>query len=426
MLQGDRDGRASRLLRGRDRRRRARCVRRVGSRRRRRRWSCSRRAWRRATGWRWRSPATRRRSRGSSSRTWRGWWSSARTTPASAERARRPTVWTPARWPSCWPPASWMRCGCPMSGRERCAGGSRGAASSCARARARRTRSTRCLIRRLQGRPPVTDVFGVRGRRWLAELELPDDERETIAGCLRHVDFLDAEIAALDQAIAREALRVSSGAAADDGSRRQRDHREHVHRGDRRHPPLPERPQAGRLPRAGPARSPVRARPGASRPHHQAGLSLGPSRARRGCVDHGPRARADARVLRARPRAPRRAGRRRRHRTQARQPVLVPADPRAGLRLRAAIADPPASSASSSSPPAPRRARAQVRPGDGRATSSVRDAERALALQAEDAYRRTIADWKATRPAKTGASVTPGRASQRPSKGKAARQTTSP
>jgi transposase len=63
------------------------------------------------------------------------------------------------------------------------------------------------LIRRLQGRPPVTDVFGVRGRRWLSELELPEDERETIAGCLRHVDFLDAEVAALDRAIASEALR---------------------------------------------------------------------------------------------------------------------------------------------------------------------------------------------------------------------------
>ena len=56
----------------------------------------------------------------------------------------------------------------------------------------------------------------------------------------------------------------------------------------------------------------------------------------------------------------------------------------------------------------------------------IRDAERALAAQAEDAYRRTIADWKATSPQKAGASVTPGRASHRPSKGKAARQTTSP
>ncbi len=63
------------------------------------------------------------------------------------------------------------------------------------------------LIRRLAGRPPVSDVFGVRGRRWLSELELPKDESGTVAGCLRHVDFLDGEVAALDGAIASEALR---------------------------------------------------------------------------------------------------------------------------------------------------------------------------------------------------------------------------
>lgn len=62
------------------------------------------------------------------------------------------------------------------------------------------------LIRRLKGRPPVSDLFGVAGRRWLTELELPDDERETIAGCVRHVDFLDREIAKLDRVIAQEAL----------------------------------------------------------------------------------------------------------------------------------------------------------------------------------------------------------------------------
>ena len=84
-----------------------------------------------------------------------------------------------------------------MSGRVRCGGGWRGA----------KNEIHAVLIRRLQGRPPVTDVFGVRGRRWLSELELPADERETIAGCLRHVDFLDAEVAALDRAIASEALR---------------------------------------------------------------------------------------------------------------------------------------------------------------------------------------------------------------------------
>jgi transposase len=62
------------------------------------------------------------------------------------------------------------------------------------------------LVRNLEGRPPMTDVFGVRGRAWLSELELPDDERETVAGCLRQVDFLDREIDALERGLARTAL----------------------------------------------------------------------------------------------------------------------------------------------------------------------------------------------------------------------------
>ena len=62
------------------------------------------------------------------------------------------------------------------------------------------------LARNLCERPPVTDAFGKAGRRWLAELELPVDERLTLDGCLRQVEFLDGEIAALDREIARLAL----------------------------------------------------------------------------------------------------------------------------------------------------------------------------------------------------------------------------
>src|SRR4051812_25642528 len=58
--------------------------------------------------------------------------------------------------------------------------------------------------------------------------------------------------------------------------------------------------------------------------------------------------------------------------------------------------------------------------------TAMRTAERDLALQAQRAYERTVADWQAAAPAKVGASATPGRASQQPSKGQAARQTTSP
>ena len=48
------------------------------------------------------------------------------------------------------------------------------------------------LMRRLKGKPPMSDLFGVKGRRWLRELELPVEEAETLEGALRHVEFLDA------------------------------------------------------------------------------------------------------------------------------------------------------------------------------------------------------------------------------------------
>ena len=58
--------------------------------------------------------------------------------------------------------------------------------------------------------------------------------------------------------------------------------------------------------------------------------------------------------------------------------------------------------------------RGKVKPGIWAANSAMRQAERELARQAEHAYRRTVADWQSTK----GADATPGRASQRPSKGK--------
>ena len=62
------------------------------------------------------------------------------------------------------------------------------------------------LARNLKGKPPMSDICGRKGRRWLAELELPTDERETVAGCLREVDFLDSEIALIESELAAEAL----------------------------------------------------------------------------------------------------------------------------------------------------------------------------------------------------------------------------
>jgi transposase len=62
------------------------------------------------------------------------------------------------------------------------------------------------LQRRLQGKPPCSDLFGVKGRAWLAGLVLPLEERESVDAGMRHVEFLDAEIAAVEKLIARQAL----------------------------------------------------------------------------------------------------------------------------------------------------------------------------------------------------------------------------
>jgi hypothetical protein len=62
------------------------------------------------------------------------------------------------------------------------------------------------LMRCLKDRPPASDLFGGKGRAWLAAQRLPLCERETADAGLRQVDFLDAEIAAVEQLIAAEAL----------------------------------------------------------------------------------------------------------------------------------------------------------------------------------------------------------------------------
>src|SRR5215203_2374649 len=62
------------------------------------------------------------------------------------------------------------------------------------------------LQRRLQGKPPCSDLFGVKGRRWLAGLELPLEERESVDAGIRHIEFLDREVAAVERLVAQQAL----------------------------------------------------------------------------------------------------------------------------------------------------------------------------------------------------------------------------
>ena len=62
------------------------------------------------------------------------------------------------------------------------------------------------LIRQLEARAPARAVLAKKSRAWLAELDLPADERLTVDSCLREADFLAAEIEAIDTDLARDAL----------------------------------------------------------------------------------------------------------------------------------------------------------------------------------------------------------------------------
>jgi transposase len=64
------------------------------------------------------------------------------------------------------------------------------------------------LMRTLQGRPPCSDMFGKKGRRWLGHLQqrLAVEEAETLGSALRQIDFLDAEIEQAERTVAKQML----------------------------------------------------------------------------------------------------------------------------------------------------------------------------------------------------------------------------
>ena len=59
------------------------------------------------------------------------------------------------------------------------------------------------LSRSLLGRSPVGDLFTSEGCAWLEAQELGAEEDETVAGCLRQIDFLDGEVAEIDRKLAQ-------------------------------------------------------------------------------------------------------------------------------------------------------------------------------------------------------------------------------
>lgn len=62
------------------------------------------------------------------------------------------------------------------------------------------------LHRNLVPRCPAADLFGHKGRRWLAEQELPLDERRSVEALLRQLDFYAEELRLIETDLARVAL----------------------------------------------------------------------------------------------------------------------------------------------------------------------------------------------------------------------------
>jgi transposase len=81
------------------------------------------------------------------------------------------------------------------------------------RARTRAKNEVHAVLgRTLAPRPPVTDLFGRAGRRWLDERVLPVEERLTVDGCLRQIDLCDDEVARIDRAIAEHGVNLITAA----------------------------------------------------------------------------------------------------------------------------------------------------------------------------------------------------------------------
>jgi len=277
------------------------------------------------------------------------------------------------------------------------------------------------LARCLLGRCPFSDLFGKKGRAWLAAQELDGEEAETVAGCLRQIDFLDGEIAAIDQ-------RLSGWASGSEEARR-----------------LMSIPGVG----AGVAVTLMAAIGDISRfasPRQLvAYLGLDPKvrqsgdePARHGRISKRGNAHARSVLVEAAWIAMRQPGplhafaERVRARKGAQVAAVAVARKLACLCWQLLTTGEDYAYARPSLLRAKLR-RAQLDAGaaplstrhSGRrisATASEREAERELVRHAEAAYRRLIADWKATGPAKKGAGATHGRAPSTPSKRQAARQ----
>jgi transposase len=99
--------------------------------------------------------------------------------------------------PGIWRPDAWIRALRGLLGRR----------ERLVRSRTRAKNAVDAALRRnLKRGTPMADLFEAKGRGWLARVELPPHERRIVESCLREIDFLAQEIAALESELAELAL----------------------------------------------------------------------------------------------------------------------------------------------------------------------------------------------------------------------------
>jgi transposase len=278
------------------------------------------------------------------------------------------------------------------------------------------------LMRRLKGRPQISDLFGVKGRRWLGELELPVEERETLDSCLRQMEFFDREVSEVERVIALDALNwpdarrlmtvpgvnlivaVTFLAAIGDIRR------------------FPDRRKL-----VGYLGLDPRVRQSGNGPATHGRISKQGS----GAVRH---ALVEASWTTVRNPGPMHAFYQRIRSKRGHQVAIIAASRKLACLFWVLLWRQQDYANGQPSLTAKKLRRLEITAGAPRyrnsqgvwgANLAMRQAERALAAQAEHAYEQALRDRRAAG-AKVGASATPGRASQQPAKGKAARQATSP
>ena len=172
-----------------------------------------------------------------------------------------------------------------MSAPARCAAWSRAAEASSSAAREVKNEVSAVLQRNLKGRPPASDLFGRKGRTWLAAQQLPADERLTVDAALRGARLPRRGAGGDRSPRGGRGRRRRAGAPPAHHPRRGRDHRRDAARRDRRRPPLPELSSPGRVPGTAPQGASIRQRAG---PPHGRLSKQGSAAARHVLVEAGP------------------------------------------------------------------------------------------------------------------------------------------